>query len=274
MDIRTKLTVLHDDGGVFTDHSNDSQDFKRDTFNIQLTTDDYIYIGFRKDINAIYSEIVTANTIASDLTIEYHRDDSTWVTLSASDDTKGFTRSGFITWERPEDGLGVAVDGKDMCWVRISSSANIDNVEFQAINLLFSDDNDICSEVPALVDSCFYQQGQTSHILHHVASKNYIMSRLRGRGYIKETPSGEENIDQWDVLDIYELRQASTYYAIAQIYFNLSDTVEDQYWAKYKEYTDKFEEAFALGRLRIDQDDDGQVDVDEKRPVKHTRWFR
>lgn len=273
MDIRTRLHIIYNDGGVETNYSAEAQDFKRDTFQVTLTTDDFIYIGFRKVINAVYISLTQVNTVTSSLSFEYYSE-SGWKALEVSDDTKALARSGFVTWSRPSDAAPLTVDSIEACWVRFAPNDNLSLTEFQAINLLFSDDNDICQEVPALIDACFYQAGQTSHILHHVAAKNYIMGRLRSLGYIKETADGEENIDQWDILDIYELRQASTYYALSQIYFNLSDDIEDQYWVKYKEYEAKFEEMFSLGRLRVDTNDDGQVNLSEKRPIKTVRWVR
>lgn len=273
MDLRTKLNVIYSDGSSQTNYSQEAQDFKRDTFTLTMTTDDFLYIGYKKVINALYVALEQFNTISSSLEIEYYSE-SGWSQLNFSDDTRAFSRSGFITWERPNDAADIEIDGINACWIRIATNDDIDPVEFQAINLVFSDDNDICSEVPALIDACFYQQGATSHILQHVAAKNYIMSRLKSLGYVKYDANGEQNINEWDILDIYEIRQASTYYSIAQIYFNLSDDVDDQYWAKYKEYEGKFEEAFALGRLRIDIDDDGQVDAVEKRQIKTVRWGR
>jgi hypothetical protein len=140
--------------------------------------------------------------------------------------------------------------------------------------LIFADDNSVLAVEPSLIDPDFYPSGQTSYILQHIAAKNFIMSRLKSKGYIKYGPDGTENITEWDILDIYEMRQAACYYAVAQIYFNFSDNTEDQYWAKYKNYEDKFEEAFGLGRLTIDINDDGKVDEPEKRPIKSQRWGR
>lgn len=273
MDQRTKLCIVHSDGGAETDYSMEAQDFKRDSFTVQMTTDDFIYVGFKKLINALYFHILTPNAVTSSLTLEYYSNTG-WKTLDMCDETNAFSRSGFMTWERPTDGANVTVAGKELCWFRIATNDDIDPVEFQAINLLFSDDNTMCAIVPALVDPCFYPEGQTSHILTHVAAKNYIMSKLRGQGYVKSVGGSEENVNQWDILDIYELRDAANYYVISQVYFNLSDDPEDQYWAKYVEFKKKFDEAFALGRLRVDLNEDGQVDAIEKRPIKSTRWAR
>lgn len=273
MDLRTKLNVIYSDGGVETNFSKQAHDFKRDTFQVTLTTDDFVYIGYHKSINALYVAMTQLNTITSSLSFEYYSD-SGWSTLDVCDDTTALTRNGFITWDRIEDAADLIVGGIEACWVRFAANDNIDPVTFQAINLIFADDNDMCDEVPSLVDPCFYPQGQSSHLLQHVATKNYIMSRLRSLGYIKNTSSGEQNINEWDVLDIFELKQAAVYHSISQIYFNLSDDTDDQYWVKYKEYFEKFEEAFSLGQLRIDLDDDGMVDLNEKRPIKTVRWAR
>lgn len=276
MDLRTRLTVFHDDGGAFSEFSAEAQNFTRDPFTITLTTDDFLYIGFRKPINALYAQMATTNTLPTTITAQYYTSDAVWSNVEISDDTKGLTRSAFITWNRPTDSEAVTVNGEELHWIRFSVSSDTSAVDFQAINLILADDNDMAQEVPDLIDDCFYPDGQTSHILQHVASKNYIMSRLRTLGYVRHiSASGaEENIDQWDILDIYELRTAATYYSIAQVYFNISDNVEDQYWSKYQEYIKKFEEAFNLGRLRIDQNDNGQEDANEKRPIYPLSWNR
>jgi hypothetical protein len=225
---------------------------------------------------AAFSEAPAGNFA---LTVQYFNTEGQWQTLQVSDETKGFTRNGFITWARLLDHDKSAINDISSYWLRIrledlgAEPANYEGT-LLGLNLVFSDDNDIASETPALVDPAFYPAGQTSHILQHVATKNYIMGRLRNLGYIKVTGTGEENINQWDVLDVFELRQAALYYTVAQIYFNLSDNTEDQYWAKYKQYERRFDEAFALGQLRIDLNDNGKVDPDEKRPVKSARWFR
>jgi hypothetical protein len=271
--MKTKLEIVYSDGGVETDYSKEAMDFKRDTFDITLTTDDFIYIGYRKPINALYVAMTAVNTVTSSLSFEYYSD-AGWAALEVCDDTNAFTRNGFITWDRPANQANITIAGTEACWIRLAANDDLSLVTFQAINLIFADDNDMCDEVPALIDPCFYVSGQTSHLLQHVATKQYIMNRLKARGYIKTTPSGLANIDEWDILDIHELKLAATYYSISQIYFNLSDDIEDQYWVKYQEYKAKFDEALGAGLLQIDLDDDGVADVSEKRPVRTVRWER
>jgi hypothetical protein len=274
MDLRTRLYVIYSDGVVETDFSHDAQDFSRDSFDIQLTTDDFIYVGYKKPINALYMAMTTPNTVASSLTVEYYSE-SGWSALETSEDTRGLTRNGFITWERVTDSAEIAVAGKAQHWVRIAANDDIDQVTFQAISLVLADDQDIAKEMPTLLDTCFYPQGQSSHILQHVATRNYIMSRLRYKGYIKwDENNDHQNINMWDILDIYEFRQAATYHAISQIYFAISDDPEDHYWAKYEEYEKKFDQAFNNGLTTIDLDDDGKVDNAEKRQIRSMRWSR
>lgn len=274
MDLRTRLTVVHNDGGVETDYSQGAHDFRRDDFTLTLTTDDFIYIGYRKPINAFYAALTTPNTITSSLSVEYYSE-SGWSQLEISDDTKALKRNGFISWLRVTDSAEIEVDGTTQHWVRLSVNDDIDPVTFQAINLVLADDNDLVQEVPALVDDCFYPAGQTSHLLQHVATKNYILSRLKYKGYIKyDSARKEQNINEWDILDIFEFRQAAIYHAVSQIYLGLSDDPDDQYWAKYREYERKFDQAFNNGLTTIDIDDDGEVDVSEKRAIKSIRWSR
>lgn len=274
MDLRTRLDVIYSDGGTETDYSQEAHDFSRDNFSITLTTDDFIYIGYRKPINAVYMAMALVNATPSSLSFEYYTD-SGWSPLNVNDDSKAFQRNGFVSWERVDNSAEIAVAGKTQHWIRLASDDDISQVDFQAINLVLADDNDLNQEVPALVDPCFYPSGQTSHLLQHVATKNYIVSRLKYKGYIKyNSQTGDQNINEWDILDIYEFKQAAVYHAISQIYLGLSDDPDDQYWAKYKEYQAKFDQAFVNGLTTIDLDDDGEVDSAEKRSIKSVRWVR
>lgn len=274
MDLRTRLDVVYSDGVVETNYSSEAQDFARDNFTITLTIDDFIYVGYKKPVNAVYIALETPNAVTSSLSVEYYSD-SGWSQLEVSDDTKALARNGFISWERPTDSAEIAVASKTQHWIRLSSNDDISAVTFQAINLVLADDNDIIQEVPALIDADFYPEGQTSHILQHAATKNYILSRLKYKGYIKwDSTNGDQNINEWDILDIYEFRQAATYHAVSQIYLGLSDDLDDQYWVKYQEYQKKFDQAFNNGLTTIDLDNDGQVDTVEKRAIKSIRWGR
>ena len=102
------------------------------------------------------------------------------------------------------------------------------------------------------------------------------MQRLRNNQYVKLDGDGEYvNMTQWDLFDLFEIKQAAVMLTLSKIFFLLSDDVEDQWWTKYREYQDKFEEAFKLARISVDSQNDGVQDNNEKLVKKKVnRWQR
>ena len=275
IDERIKLTVLHDDNTVFSDHTNASADYIRDTFSLDLSsTEDYLYIGFRKPMANIYIELEAPNTTANDLSAEVW-DGTAWVAASLNDETKGLTRSGFISWDKG-DMNETTVNSTDKYWIRMRPSADHTATTVRGINLVFSDDNSLKQEFFEIDNSNILPAGETSHISKHVASKNHIIQRLRNLKYIKvNSTTGNETLDQWDLHDIYEIKEASKFLTLSKIFFNLSDSVEDNWWQKHVLYQQKFEQMFDLAKLSLDTDDDGVEDSDEKLQAKTPqRWSR
>lgn len=269
------LTVLKYDGVRFFNVSSQASDPLMDNFTIDMTSVNAIYAGYEKPINALYLYLGTIkNEVSSNLILEYYNGTS-WVTLTAIDQTQALYKSGIINWTTPLDSVQTEVNSITKHWVRITSETDLSiGVEVGYVGVLFSDDTDIGLEYPSLLKDCFYPQGRTDFIIYHASAKNYIISELLRKGYCKTVGGVTEPINQWDVLNVYELQQASLYYAMSQIFFNLSDNSSDNYWQKYIEYKSKFESAFNLGLLRIDQDNDGQADPEEKTPIKSYRWVR
>lgn len=275
IDSRTKLTVLHDDNSVFADYTREAADYLRDSFSTTLVAaEDYIYIGYRKPINAVYVELETANTNSNTMSVEIY-DGTSWVSTDLHDETNGLTRSGFLTWDKT-DMSNTTINSEDKYWVRLKPDADHTATTFRGINLVFADDQMMKSEFFEIDNSSLLPTGESSHVTTHVAARNMIVQSLRNLGYIKENATtGEQNIDQWDLHDIYEIRQGAMYLALSKIFFNLSDSVDDNWWQKYREYNDKYEEAMRLARLSMDLDDDGVEDTEEKRqPMQSYRWNR
>ena len=94
-----KLKILFSDNGSITDISDLLSNFRRDTVEIEFTAaEDYLYVGFEKPVNTFYVELNTPAPDNAMLSMEYH-DGTSWVALEGFfDDTKGFSRSGFIRW--------------------------------------------------------------------------------------------------------------------------------------------------------------------------------
>ena len=274
IDSRTKLTILHDDDSVFTDYSNLAADFTRDPYSHDLISlEDYLYIGYSKPFNAAYIEMEVPNTNANEFTAEYWNG-TAWTELDLNDGTNGFTRSGFIEWDK-SDMNSTDVNSLTKFWLRLKPSADHSATTYRGINLVFSEDAMMKSEFFEITNSNILPAGETSHITTHVASRNMIIQQLRNQGYIKDDGYNDVNLNQWDLHDIYEIRQGATYLALSKIFFTLSDSVDDNWWQKYREYNDKYEEAMRLARLSLDLNDDGLESDDEKtRQATPFRWNR
>jgi hypothetical protein len=145
----------------------------------------------------------------------------------------------------------------------------------RGINLIFADDASLKEEFSQIDNSNMYSPGETSHILTHVAARNYILSNLRNHYAKENNETGLEKINQYDLMDVFEIREAAIFLALSKIFFNLSDSPDDHWWIKYREYADKYEAKMTVARLSIDTDDDGITDEEEKqRQFNPTRWAR
>lgn len=275
IDSRTKLTVFHDDNSVFTDYSNSAKDYTRDSFSFTLVAaEDYLYLGFTKPFGATYVEMETPNTNSNTLSAEYF-DGTSWQTLDLNDETNGLTRSAFITWDK-ELLTSTTINSVAAFYVRFRPDSDHSATTFRGINLVFSDDNMMKQEFFEIDNVNLLPNGESSHIATHVASRNMIVQEFRRLNYTKEDVNGNRNIiNQWDLHDIFEVRDAATFLALSKIFFNLSDSVDDNWWQKYREYHDKYEESMRLAKLSVDLDDDGKKDDDEKvRDRQPFRWNR
>lgn len=274
LDINTKLNVKHYNNGTttYTDFSTESFDYARDHFSLALTASvDYLYVGYDKPINSTFIEMKAINTAATTLTVEFWNG-SAWVAVEGKhDDTKGFTRSGFIQWNRNQTAEAQkTINTKLANWYRISSSATLTgSPQVWGINLVFSDDQLLKEEFAGVLSSRFLPSGQTSHILTHVAVRNEIIQRMRNKdNYVK---SSQTSLTQWDLLEISEVKQAAKYFALSKIFLNVSDAADDSYAQKSALYASWAVENINLARASLDFDDDGVTDSSEKIAVFNTR---
>lgn len=275
IDERIKLTVLHDDNATFTNHTNSAADYTRDTSSFELSsTEDYLYLGFYKPFSATYVELTSVNTNSGTLTAEVF-DGTSWVSSTLTDETLNMARSGFLFWDKSSMS-STTVNGTEAYFVRFRPSADHAGTEYKGINLVFSDDARLKQEFPDILNASLLQPGETTHISAHVTARNHIVQKLRAKGYVKyNSTTGVENITAWDLMDIFEVREAATYLALSNIFFNLSDDIDDIWWVKQHSYREKFEEMFRLASLTLDTDDDGVTDSDEKlKQIKVTTWNR
>lgn len=275
IDPNSKLTVLHDDNGSFTDYTEDAADLTRDEFQITLVAaEDYIYVGYMKPFGTLFAALTTPNVNANELTAEIWNG-SNWATIALTDESRGLTRSGYMFWDSASM-VASTVDSKSAYYIRIKPSADHSATSIRGINLVFADDSALKSEFFEIDNSNLLPPGESSHLVHHVAARNTIIQRLRNMQYIKVDSTGKYvNITQWDLFDLFEIRQASIMLTLSKIFFNLADSTDDQWWAKYREYQDKYEEAFKLARLSLDMNNDGIKNDNENLTIyKVKRWVR
>lgn len=295
MNEASKLKVLFNDvsAASFTDYTEEAFDFSRDHFTlaIQATPSvDYLYIGRRKPFHALYVEIDNSfpNAVATTLSAQYYKESTAaWTALTLTvEDTKAFTRSGFIKWSAPIDTSrvslwgDVAVNSTTLYWIRIAVGANITSTtKLRGINLVFADDKDLKTEDFGVLNFLPKDEANVaaqSHILTHIAAKEAILDRLNRDGKIKANfdDGTIENTDEWDLLNIQQIRNAAKYKALAKIYFESSDSPEDVWWQKHLKYEAMYDQAYQLYILSLDTNDDGVEGSDEKAAIQSSGVFK
>lgn len=273
LNYENKLYVYHDDDSSFSDYSYEALDFARDTFTIEMVAaDDYLYVGYRKPINAFYVDFDTANTNANTLAGEYYNGSSWTAMTELVDETKGFTRSGFIQWERPtdpDDQVTVTVNSQSAYWYRFKPSADHSSTVINGLNIVFADDEDLKKEWFEVTNH--RASGEDSFILTHVACRDDIIQHFRNESFTKRDPNTErlENLDAFDLLDIKEIRVAAKHLALHKIYMNLSDSVDDVYFQKATYHRSMYGDAINLAFLTFDHDDDGVKDAGDRIVQSH-----
>lgn len=276
IDPLSKLTVIHDDNSSFTDNTENAADYIRDDFSMTLnSTEDYLYVGFYKPFGSLFAAFTTANTNANTLAAQYYNG-SSWVSLSLTDETRGFTRNGFLFWDKASM-ESTAINGTTKYYIRLRPSVTHTATVYRGINILFADDNALKQEFSEIDNETLLPAGETSHLVRHVGAKNTIVQMLRNKGIIKQASGSttQKDLTAFDIMNLEQVRQAAVMLTLSNIFFMLSDSREDTWWAKYEEYQDKFEESFELLLLAIDTNDDGIEDTQEtNEPFKVQRWLR
>jgi len=265
LDDRTQLFVFHDDNSVFEDLSQSMQDYGRNEEVIDLVAaDDFLYIGFEKPINAFFVEMNVVNTITNTFDARFFDGTNFVALVGFLDDTRGFTRSGFITWDRGQtDEDKTTINSQEAFWYRFKASANHNVLtKVQGLNIVFADEQDIKAEVSEITATKFLPSGATSHILTHVSARDEIVQRIRNHKNTKFSQVNFKLLDMtaFDFLDFFQIRNAATYLAISKIYWNVSDQVDDNWSVKGERWRKRYEQAVSVFLLDLDRDNDGLKD--------------
>jgi len=256
-----KLNIYHEESNL----SGSLWNYIQDTATVELLSTEYLYISHdTKPVNNFYIEIKTPNEETSVISIEYY-DGSAWKYISnINDETNGLTRSGFLTFERV-DAEKVEVNSIEKHWLRLSVDADTSEVEINGINIVFSNDIDLKEELPEYAD--YLPVGETTFIGRHQSAKRDIIQSLRNVGNTKKLEGNfiSTDIDEYDILNPLQFRQASKYLVLSKIFFNISDEVDDKYSEKSKSYFELYRKAFDLCLMDIDSNDNGKLETFENK---------
>jgi hypothetical protein len=252
------LTVEFDGEDVSVQQSR--YEFIESSFKFDGTKE--ITISFYKPINSLF--INCKNREGSNRISLKYFNGIEWTDVKLKDLTFGLTRSGFVSWSRNLPGEKSA-DGMYSYKLQIleldgSQISEETEVKFKGINLVFSDDWDLLEEYPSIMTHL--PDDQESFIRFHASARDEIITDLRNAGIVIGTHSRKQ-VDQWDLLDKNEVREASKFSTLSKIFKWLSDTDGDRYDQLAKEY--QAEAGSSLSPLiSLDRDDDGRKSKGEQ----------
>lgn len=248
------------------------ENFISDTFTEDFTTSQEFYIGYYKPIDALYLEIV-AQAEENNLILQYYTG-SSWVEIDKKDKTFGLKKSGFITWNRNIDNqVKNTINGTECYWYRLSIDTNdITDLSIKGINLVFSDDNDLKESYPGIME--YLPDGAQTFIGFHLSARNQILTYLRNKGKSVTTLGVNKMLDQFDLHNYEEVRQASKYKTLATIFYNESDTVDDKWYQKAKDFDRLYGESINVNFLSLDENNDGKEEPIETQALQYIKIQR
>ncbi len=261
-------TILLDDGVEVLDKSLQLKEYDTPATSLELTAAATLYIGLYKPFDSFYLQLETVSIADTELSAEYYNG-SSWVSLNIYDESQGFSKSGFIYFEKPENMASTVVDGKDKFYIRLTPSIDTGAVTGKLLDILFSSDLDL-EKIRSNIVSKFAFDG--SWISKHIAARDHIIQEIRNRGNVKviETDNGSltpeicfKDITKFDFLEPLQLRVPSTYLALYFIFwYELSDEEGDKWQIKAAEMYRLYEKTIETFYLALDLDDDGVKAVD------------
>lgn len=251
--------IIYDDGSQFLDLTTLQSIFEFHP--ASLNTDNWLYVGMTtKRINSLFFNV--SGTTQATLEAEYY-DGSTWQSLTVDDYTLGFFKPNLVQWTASKIHQKFTIGSVEGYFYRFrDSSAEVK--EFKGINSLFSTDDDLVREYPTILRNI--PEDQTSFVRFHESSRDEIVTDLRNTGkYIKHnklTNEARKQLDQWDLLDISEVRQASKYLTLSKIFNYLSDEPNDRWGELAANFRAEAGESLTP-LITIDENQDGIKDDDD-----------
>jgi hypothetical protein len=231
-----------------------------DSLAFVITTSDALYVGADKPFSSRYFHFSTVNTNSISLTVKYWNGTSYVAVEDPIDQTLGFTRNGFISWQNPttdawESVVQSGVPVQELYWIKIEvTGATSAGTALQSITNLFCDQVLLRSYYPEIVaNSRYLPPGRSDFMDQLVAAKNLVVLRLKQDGIID---------DESEILDINEVAVSATH---ATAWIILSPiAVDEGDKERAKDAFDSFNRELNKVKLDFDYDNSGQISDTEK----------
>ena len=228
-----------------------------DTVTFALTTSDEFYVGFKEKFQTRYFLPSTVSTGSATLTVKYWTGTAWAAVEDLVDQTRGFTRAGFISWSNlsgwtKKEQTGVA--DVELYWIEITVSSTLTSCVLQCVENIFCDDLLLRSYYPEFVsDSRYLPAGRTTFIDQFVAAKDLVVTRLKQDSIIQ---------DESQILDINQVAIAATHATAWIIAEPIAKSDEDREAAKdmYRKFNNELTKSYKS----FDLDNSGAIDVAEE----------
>lgn len=150
-----------------------------------------------------------------------------------------------------------------------SSSVVEINVYSEEGDRLFTSDQDLIAHEPDVLK--WVPQGRATFKNVYRRAQKLIIAWLDEKGYVN---AYAEKYNKFDIIDIEEVRQWSTFMSLRLIFEGISNSVDDVFSQKANKYSMLEEAARQRVILRIDYDKDGIVDTTEGVSIYSGSLFR
>jgi len=264
--MKDNFTVIHETNNI----SKAMNTFKYGEELVPLLTTETLHVGFDKAFNVVYFEVSVPNATPAKIAATY--DNAAGLqTLKICDETNGFTKSGFITFERPTDPVKTTIETEEKIYIHFQTDTDLDpTTKFKGVGIVFNTNEDL----EAIRSNIRTTLNDGESLIHKIElAKDTIVQMLNNQGNVKivQDNSGSltsgtymQSITEFDFLSITQLRLASTYLAASLLYLEeLSDDVGDKWEMQGKRHRVKFNDLFNIYLLKIDLDNDGQASTSE-----------
>lgn len=233
-----------------------------------------IFIGYHKPIKNIYIEMEPRLDEEGDDFVE----DEIEFSLSTKegfeqqqdifDRTYGLTRSGFISWNKSY--VKSEINGISAYWIKLTTKNPV-VIRVNGINLVLSDDSDLTGIFPNIHE--YLPSNKKSFISFHQEAMKRIVQDVRSSGkVIRDNKTLKTRlVDQFDLLNIEEFKQASKYLALYLLYSWFSRDDTDKWEDKKRDAYSDYQTSFNYQLVSVDVNDNGKDDESESEKMTYIR---